>query len=419
MKRLRDESGQALIITALCMTCLFGFAALAADVGVMLREERLVQTAADSAAIAGALEVNYFPTGKAAAAQAAATQNGFTNGSNGATVTVNTPPLNGPHADPANTNYVEVIVSQVQPTLFMGLFGRSSQTVSARAVAVNGGAAPNNCVIILNPTASSAMELQGSFDVTTPNCGVIVNSTASGALQFTGAGGTLTAGSVGVAGTCSGHCEDSTPTPITGIVPVSDPLGRLSVPDPTKITPACAAAPGNKLTGTLSDPAGGIVCYSGNVTLTNVTLGSGTYVFTGNVTLSGTISTPIPTDASPGLGSTIDIDSGTLSINTGTTLALYAPHSGTYNGIALLEPSKNSHQITIQKGDASGLINGIIYAPSAELFLQDSGGDKSGGLSLVTDLIVGKLFDKTATLSVQSYSQSTSTSPLTKVALVE
>ena len=84
-----------------------------------------------------------------------------------------------------------------------------------------------------------------------------------------------------------------------------------------------------------------------------------------------------------------------------------------------MEPAKNSNQITIQKGDATGLIDGIIYAPSAKLFLQDSGGDKSGGLTLITDLIVGQLFDKTATLSIKSYSQSTSGSPLTRVTLVE
>ncbi|HEY4781918.1 MAG TPA: pilus assembly protein TadG-related protein, partial [Chthoniobacterales bacterium] len=68
MKRLKDESGQALIVTALCMTCLFGFAALATDVGLMLREKRLLQIAADSAAIAGALELTYYPAGVTAAA---------------------------------------------------------------------------------------------------------------------------------------------------------------------------------------------------------------------------------------------------------------------------------------------------------------------------------------------------------------
>src|ERR1700730_1775148 len=99
MKRLKDESGQALVISVLSMTCLFGFAALATDVGFILREKRLLQIAADSAAVAGAAELNY---GNAtSAAQAAATKNGFTNGPGGAIVTVNTPPLYGPHKPPA------------------------------------------------------------------------------------------------------------------------------------------------------------------------------------------------------------------------------------------------------------------------------------------------------------------------------
>ena len=56
--------------------------------------------------------------------------------------------------------------------------------------------------------------------MSTPNCGVIIDSSDSDALDFTGAGGTLTAGSVGVVGGCGGHCGDSTPAPvyrITGI----------------------------------------------------------------------------------------------------------------------------------------------------------------------------------------------------------
>jgi hypothetical protein len=425
MKRLKDESGQALVISVLSMTCLFGFAALATDVGLILREKRLLQIAADSAAVAGALELNYNSANVTSAALAAAGRNGFTAASNGVTtaggttVTVNTPPSNGPHA--AQAGYVEVIVSQQQSTMLMSLFGVLNMTPVARAVAQNGGSS-YGCVYILAPTGAATMELQGSFNVTAPNCGVIVDSSDPGALQFTGKGGTLSAGSVGVVGGCSGQCTDSTPAPVTGIVPQSDPLASISAPDPTKLT--CSAASGNKLTGTLPNPTGGIACYSGNVTLTNVTLGAGTYVFTGNVTLDGTVSTPVPAAGSLSNGTTIDINSGTLSINTGTTLSLYAPQGPAagytnYNGIALMEPASNSNQITIQKGDASGLVDGIIYAPSAELFLQDSGGDKSGGLTLITDLIVGKLFDKTATLSIQSYSQSTSGSPLTKVALVE
>jgi hypothetical protein len=53
------------------------------------------------------------------------------------------------------------------------------------------------------------------------------------------------------------------------------------------------------------------------------------------------------------------------------------------------------------------------------LELHDSGGDKSGGLQLITDLIVGTLSDQTATLTITSYSQTAGNAPLTKIALVE
>jgi len=423
MKRFADESGQTLITSALAMTCLLGFVALATDVGIMMRQKRMAQTAADAAAIAGASELKYLGSSATAAIQAAglaaAGQNGFpattsgTTTSGGVTVTINVPPQLGVHANASG--YVEAIVSIQQPTIFMGIFGFANMTPSARAVATTGGGAANGCVYVLNPTASDAMDLQGSFTVSAPNCGIIVDSTNAGsALNFTGKGGSLSAGSVGVVGGCSGSCTFNPPTntPVTtGIVAQSDPLGNLTMPDPTQnpLAASCTAPKGGTLTGTIS--ASSVVCYSGNVTLSNVTLNGGTYVFTGNVTLDSNVTTS---------GATLDINSGTLSINTGTTLSLLAPTSGAYNGIALMQPLANTNQITIQKGDASGTVEGIIYAPGAELFLQDSGGDKSGGLTLITDLIVGTLFDKTATLTIQSYSQTNpTTTPLSRIALVE
>ncbi len=60
-------------------------------------------------------------------------------------------------------------------------------------------------------------------------------------------------------------------------------------------------------------------------------------------------------------------------------------------------------------------LTGIIYAPSAEL-------DLSGNtnVTLVTDLIVGSLFDKgNATINLIDFSQTVPNPPLTSVALVE
>jgi Flp pilus assembly protein TadG len=412
MKKLRDESGQALIISALCMTCLLGFVALAADVGVMLRQKRLVQTAADAAAIAGALEINYSSGSISSAAQAAAVQNGFTNGTNGATVTINHGPASGPHA--GNLSYVEAIVSQTQPTLFMSLFGVLNMTPTARAVAQNGGSS-YGCVYALSPTGTG-MSLQGAFNLNAPNCGVIIDSSDCGgkktdALVFTGKAGTITAGSVGVVGCISGSSSGT--QPVSPIVPQSDPLSYLIASFPTPTGCTVPNAGGKKgagvLTGTITPP-GGTVCYSGDVTISNATLNAGTYVFTGNVTLDGTVI---------GTGVTLDLSStgGSLSQNSNSTLNIVAPTSGTFNGVAIMAPPTNVNgTLNFNIGSSTGTIKGIVYAPDATLTLQDNG---SGGLVLITDLIVGAVDSGPSPITIQSYSQTVPGSPLTRVTLVE
>jgi Flp pilus assembly protein TadG len=397
-RKLKDESGQAMIVTLLSMTVLLGFVGFAADIGTLLRAKRNVQIAADSAAIAGAAELNYGDM--TTAANAAASQNGVVIGTEGGAVTVNTPPLYGAYAGQAG--YVEAIVSQDQPTSFMHVFNIVSQTVSARAVATT--STGNGCVYVLNPTNSGTMVVQGAFVVSSPGCGVVVDSSDPAALQITG-GGSLTAGSVGVVENSGGPIGNSIPTPVMGIAPESDPFAALVPP-----TPAGCITPPGTLTGTIS--AG---CYSappGNpLTLSNVTLGAGTYVLEGNVVLTGTVT-------SGAGGTTLDIVNGALTETAGTVLDLVAPASGVYNGIAIMEPAPNANMIVLDLGNSTGLIDGIIYAPDAELMLQNTGGG-AAGLQLTTDLIVNTLNDQVASLTITNYSQTVNNSPLTKVALVE
>lgn len=397
---LVDERGQTIILAALCMSVLLGFLALAVDVGLMFNAKREMQTAADSAAIAGAQELNFGDV--IAAAKADSARNAVTDGKYGATVTVNNPPKSGPHT--GNGAYVEVIVSQSQATFFMNALSRKSMTVSGRAVA---GQRPSDaCIYVLNPTAPGAMTLQGSFDVSTPGCGVIVDSNDPDALQFTGSGGTLTSSSVAVVGGTGGQTGDSHPPPVIGVAPQSDPMSYI--PPPAYSTPSvpCGSVPSGSSIGPATST--GTVCYSGNVTLSNKTLKPGVYVFTGNVSFSGTIT---GSGVSFYLLGSLDASNGTLNLT--------APTSGTYNGILLFAGRNNSNSLSFDKGNASGSLTGIIYAPDSAMILNDSGGDKNGGLSLITDLIVNTLFDKTATLTVTSYSHSVKTSPLVKVALVE
>lgn len=434
MNALRDESGQALIFVALGLTGILGFVALATDVGVLLHTKRNLQIAADSAAIAGASELNYSSKGTdvTAAAQTAATQNGVTDGSNGATVTVNPTytPAFGPNA--GKTGFVEVIVSQSQPTVFMKLFSRNAMTVAARAVAWN-GASTKSCVYVLDPTASPAMNLQGSFTVSVPSCGIVVDSSDGSALNFTGGGGALVAQSVGVVGGDSGKTGDSTPAPVTGIAPVSDPFAGKNYPVYTCTSGAsasCTSGSGTPANVTCSDStatqpasASGAVCYglgatgkkgaNDSITLTG-NLNPGLYIINGDLTL-GNVTAPTVGSAA-GTGVTFYL-MGNLTAANGT-INLTAPQSGTYNGLAFYAPT-DTGTLTFDFGSASGTVQGIIYAPKAQLYLHDSGGDNKGGLKLITDLIVGTLNDQTATLSLTSYSKTVAGSPLTSVALVE
>jgi hypothetical protein len=399
MKRLKDESGQALVISVLCMTCLLGFVALATDVGLILREKRLLQIAADSAAVAGAAELNY---GNAtSAAQAAATQNGFTNGTGGATVTVNTPPLNGPHKPPAsnNTRYVEVIVSQNQPAIFMGLFGVSSLRPTARAVAWNGGAS-SGCIYTLG-TSGSDLSVTGNSNISIPTCGIIDNSSSGSALSLTG-NVTLNAQSIGIVGGYSktGNVSLTPANPVTGIVSISDPLGFL--PTPT-IPGGCSADPAYSGNQSPTLTAG---CYnglsgSGNIYLTfspGLYIINGPFSFTGNVSLTGT-------------GVTLVLE-GSTSIPGNVSLNLTAPTSGTYNGVLIDQPSTNTSPLALT-GNSGSIFKGIVYAPNAAVTLTGNSGS-----TIYTDFVV-KSLALVGNASLNDYASINGSSVLAVVRLVE
>src|ERR1035438_4463327 len=134
MRLWKDESGQALVMTAFFMIMLLAFMALALDSGTLFRARRMVQTAADAGAMAAALDYKYRQNvGHAQNEAYTATQaNGYTNGSNGVTVTV-TPLTTGIYSTCADCFEAKVVAPN--PTTFMGMFGFGSINVAARAVA--------------------------------------------------------------------------------------------------------------------------------------------------------------------------------------------------------------------------------------------------------------------------------------------
>jgi Flp pilus assembly protein TadG len=404
---LRDESGQTLIFVAVSMTVILGFVAMATDVGTFLHDKRNLQIAADSAAIAGAMEE--YSSGVTAdiqaAGQRASTQDGFTNGSNQVTVAVHPPPVDGPHTGAGG--YVEAIVSQVEPVFFMKLFSFPSMTVSARAVAFN-GATFSCCLCALNATQADTIELQGNFTVTAANCDVNNNSSSASALDFTGGAGTLTAAAVGVVGGVAGHTGDSTPPAVTGIAPLSDPLASL--PAPTYSAASCAAPPNGTTWGPAT--AGGTVCYSGNISVKqNITMSAGTYVFTGDLDFTGNGSLT-------GTGVTLYFagPNGQLGGpgNGNTTLNLTAPTSGAYNGILIYQDPTDTNLGELNGTPITNFV-GVVYMPGAELELSGN-----TTMNLTSNLIVNQFYEKgNGTITITPYSSTIGTPLLSSVALVE
>src|ERR1017187_2357637 len=272
-----DQRGQTTILIALCLMCLLGLTGFAVDAGMMFRAKRNLQIAADAAAISGAAELNYGDA--AAAAQAAAVQNGETNGVNGATVTVNNPPAAGSHTGSA---YVEVIVSQVEPTYFMKALHLNSLTVSARAVGTV--ATTPTCLVTLG-NAAPGLSVTNGAALTVSSCGIIDDATGSGALTASG-GATITTTSVSVVGTTSiSNGAVVTPTPVTGITTVADPLSYFAIPPPSSdYTSGCSADPKISTSRTIGpSTAGSYVCYDG-LTISNsptVTLNPALYIING------------------------------------------------------------------------------------------------------------------------------------------
>src|SRR6266853_813713 len=98
MKKLgverRDRRGVILIIVAGMMFVLLAFVGLAFDVGYLQWSRRRAQTAADAAAVAAAWAVLKGDT-VTTSGQNGSADNGFTDSTNGVTVTINKPPSTG------------------------------------------------------------------------------------------------------------------------------------------------------------------------------------------------------------------------------------------------------------------------------------------------------------------------------------
>jgi hypothetical protein len=436
----RREEGQSLVVVALGLTVLMGFLAFATDMGVLLRQRRIAQTVADSAAMAGAFEALYegtpssVSTGMWDAAYHDATLNGFVpgsgngvlNSSSGVTLTLNVGSnisVSG-YNSPGN---VQAIVTLNATPVFMSFFGFHPTTVGATAIAsdeINS----NGCIYVLDDggyDATDTVDMGGNSLITAPNCGMVVNGVIS-------TQGSASISAKFVAETSSAPSGSGW----TGnIPPQSDPLAVLqqtanqpTVPSGTKAGGACTA-PANSgmsciydynngdLSGTLQsntiyyfDSAvngGNGPSVTGSVTGSNVTL-----YFAGNIPFDFSNNGAV-TLTPPGYGKDC-----TLSTNPLCGIMIDAPTDGSGgNGTYTCSHGKGNNQgnpaeIYLDFGSSKTDFEGVIYAPYMQLF----GQDKGSSTTFASDLIVGNICMQSATFTVDGYSGPQS--PLSKIGLV-
>jgi hypothetical protein len=367
MKRHR-ESGQALLFVAFSLVLLTAVVGLSIDMGYLRYTKRRLQTAADSAAIAGASELNNgnFRT----AALNDSKSNGFENGVNGVTVTPHNPPVDAPFSTKPNARtFVEVQVHQNAPTFFMRIFGVHHAAVSATAVAQL--ASSRGCIYALG--LLNGITVQGN--VNAPNCAVLDNAILSVG------GGCITASSIGVVLRLLGGCIN--PPPVVGIDPAADPLAYLVPPAPgaclfTTTVVVKSAAATTLHPGTY---CGGIQIANGNSG--PVTFSPGLYILdaiglqiqagnTGNVSGNGV------TFYITGGGSAQIAGTGNITLTAPTT----APAAGIPPGVLFFQDRGDPAAASI-----SGNINftGALYFPGAGFTL--GGTVNSGYAVIVADVI--------------------------------
>lgn len=365
--------GFVMVTMLCCLVVLVAFLGLAIDAGYLELMKTRIQTAADAAAVGGAQELKANGTANVtAAARFDAALNGFTDGSNGVTVTVNTVP--------ANSTAVEVIVGKQQvSTWFMSLVGSSSVQMQARAVARLGNSP--TCVYLLDQTADGAFTASGGADVEI-GCGVMVDS--GHATAFTVSGGTkVNATAIGVFGgyTITGG-STVTPGPVAGMARVSDPLAYIPAP----------AVTGCQYLNTSIGGGQTVTLYAG-VYCNGITIGNGAHV----------TFAPVGSNADFILvGGGLDLGGGTIITGTGTfyntsgtgypykqisfhngaQVTLNAPTTGPRAGILLFQDRAiSSGLVNTFTGGTLLTLNGSLYFPTTSLSY--SGGTDAGTYSII------------------------------------
>lgn len=390
-KQQARRKGAIIVYAAICMAALVGLSALTIDIGYQHDRLRHQQGAADASAMAAAGNIfknwyNYnggnLLNHAKDAARAIATKNGYTDGANAATVTVNSPPSSGQFT---NTNdgyiYVEVIIAQQESQFFSKIFGSTTLQTTARAVARAAYGEVGDGVIVLDRSSKDALNAHGGGNITVNGADVIVDSNHAEAAITNGSGNAqvrapafyITGNYTQTGSSAFAQPDGSIPATITtGTPPMPDPLAWLPYPSMPAagtetitnlkgggklhtFTPGYYAANGNNPAISVSGQDS-IIMQPGIYYLQ----GGMTYNGSGGMTANGVLLFNNPTTTTQSQGITIT-GSGVVSMS-----PYNDPNGSTpwYDGILVFQNRAAAQTIQVT-GNGSYTVGGTFYAANA------------------------------------------------------
>jgi Flp pilus assembly protein TadG len=430
--RCNNERGAILVWVTMTGVLLLSFLGFAFDGSYFYQHKRRMQTAADSAALAAALEkrrnADATTTEMETMGRQDAGTNGFTHGSNSVTVTITTPPTTGSYA--GQPGFVEALIQQQHPTFFASLFnlltpsgsGFNQTTVRTRAVA---GAASSSCIYVLHPTASRAFDIP-SGSTLNAGCGVQVNSSSSTALSLT-SGSHLVSTDVNVTGGYEANSgSTAAPTPDTDQLAIPDPLAWLQAPSFDSCTRTDLEVGKNGKETVTIDPG----TYCGGIEVTNAStliMNPGEYKLRGYSNRGGFRITSGSTVQGNGvfiyngnLSACSDLKKCSISLESNSDVKLTAMSTGYYAGVLFFQERSHTDEeklrISIESGSTS-FFHGTLYFPDHQLRYNSNA--NSSATSLWTAVVVRK-FEISSNTTVNINFPSTSVpAPVRRIALVE
>jgi len=388
LKGVKDQRGQSTVLLALFGgVCCLGFVAIGLDVGYLFHEKRMVQAAADAAAIAAAEEAQAGDSGnEQSAANAMAKLNGFdtTLATNPATVTLTTPSS----GNFTGSSYVQAVVSKPIPTFFGAFAKMATVNVTAQAIAGGGQQSPT-CICLENPTG---MDLNMSNDskIQATTCGITDDSTSSNAAGVVGSAdlNALTLGIASSTWTQSANVNNGGSLSSTRVITSLQTTCSPTMPAaPTYNSAQCTADPLSSYnnggstysvgpgSGNGTTQTGNVICYNALTLGANgdkVNVNPGTYIINGGELHFESGANNASNTGGNGVFFYL-VNGASLVIDNGANVNLTAQSSGTYSGVLVYQPSSDTATVNVQ-GGSSTVFNGAIFAPGATVDLANGTG---------------------------------------------